>query len=540
MLQPIRTAPGATTQAPPKPLNFTRTTPNVPSRLAQQLPPPLTPAIEEVKTPGGTLSTPANNSGFFSSMFSAAQNAASQISNTITSTSGPKGKGGAESSEQDETAGEEVIFSSPEQTTKDPSAAEKRQLAIETLGTGNLSLSHLGITESVNHSPMSSKVDVSSLPPQAALRHDEMTAKAEDNAAARAVSLAYSEKTNGEKPARSTAGEQSVSGNQTPQKVEPETSSILRAGSVRSRLSGGRRRRTRGSSSATGTTAVAGNVPGVSHRQTGFAVANPKRNRDFHNQFKSVPEDDYLIEDYSAALQREILLQGRLYISEGHVCFSSNIFGWVTNLVIGFDEIISVEKRSTAVIFQNGMIIQTLHARNVLASLITRDATYDLIVSMWKTTHPHLKSSLNGVPVEAGGTGDKTEKAESAIEDDSASEEVYDENEEETEDDGDGDGSFVEATEPSAAVSEAGDAGAALTRKISSQAIAPVVQGGSAKVTDHIDAGITGAAASVDFPGPATHDPTDCGGRRHSSRKGHNGCDHTCTARQGILSDFRA
>ena len=74
-------------------------------------------------------------------------------------------------------------------------------------------------------------------------------------------------------------------------------------------------------------------------------------------------DDDYLIEDYSCALQREILAHGRLYVSEGHLCFSSNIFGWVTTLVMSFDEIVSVEKRNTAFLFKNGLMISTLHAK---------------------------------------------------------------------------------------------------------------------------------------------------------------------------------
>lgn len=83
---------------------------------------------------------------------------------------------------------------------------------------------------------------------------------------------------------------------------------------------------------------------------TGFAVASNKRNADFHELFPSVPEGDYLIdgesisskisrktvlilfEDYGCALQREILIQGRLYISENHICFHANIFGWITDV----------------------------------------------------------------------------------------------------------------------------------------------------------------------------------------------------------------
>jgi hypothetical protein len=36
--------------------------------------------------------------------------------------------------------------------------------------------------------------------------------------------------------------------------------------------------------------------------------------------------------DYGCALQREILVQGRIYISENHICFHAKIFGWVTDV----------------------------------------------------------------------------------------------------------------------------------------------------------------------------------------------------------------
>jgi len=40
----------------------------------------------------------------------------------------------------------------------------------------------------------------------------------------------------------------------------------------------------------------------------------------------------YDLPDYGCALQREILVQGRIYISENHICFHANIFGWVTDV----------------------------------------------------------------------------------------------------------------------------------------------------------------------------------------------------------------
>lgn len=39
-----------------------------------------------------------------------------------------------------------------------------------------------------------------------------------------------------------------------------------------------------------------------------------------------------VLPDYGCALQREILIQGRLYISENHICFHANIFGWITDV----------------------------------------------------------------------------------------------------------------------------------------------------------------------------------------------------------------
>ncbi|EOB00742.1 GRAM domain-containing protein 1C, partial [Anas platyrhynchos] len=35
---------------------------------------------------------------------------------------------------------------------------------------------------------------------------------------------------------------------------------------------------------------------------------------------------------YACALQKDILLQGRLYLSENWLCFHSNIFRWETTV----------------------------------------------------------------------------------------------------------------------------------------------------------------------------------------------------------------
>lgn len=121
---------------------------------------------------------------------------------------------------------------------------------------------------------------------------------------------------------------------------------------------------------------------------TGFAVASSKRNADFHELFPSIPEGDYLIEDYGCALQREILIQGRIYISENHICFHANIFGWITDLSIPIYEITALEKKMTAYVIPNAIQITTRQAKYTFASFLSRDTTYDVIANIWRLSRP--------------------------------------------------------------------------------------------------------------------------------------------------------
>ncbi|KAI4172322.1 MAG: hypothetical protein LQ343_003580 [Gyalolechia ehrenbergii] len=514
-----------------------------PSKLSNAFSAPLTPTIEENKTPGSRTpaaqASPGGSGGFFSSVFSAAQNAANTLTNTISNNptrpkSAPlpveEGGGNAEKSS--------VLV----EGLDDASTADRKPLAIETLGSGDLSLDHLGISSDQPGTNKSSSFSSLVNGPSRRgidgqlIQRDEATARVEDAQAARAVSAAYSERAEltNTPVAEDIAGanrkptyEISVAGDRTPPNgsIFEGGKATTRSGSVRSRV-GAVTRRHRNSSSATGNTigaAIAAGHAGLTNpaangsvpRLTGFAVANKKRNKDFHNTFRSVPEDDYLIEDYSCALQREILLAGRLYVSEGHICFSSNILGWVTMLVISFDEIVSVEKESTAVVFPNAIAIQTLQARNTFRSLLSREATYELLIGIWKLSHPNLKSSLNGARLDAGGTGDKTEKVEPSGSDEgsdgSEEEEVYDEDEE----DEDGSSSIVHtAAGVPGADDETDVPGKPVSRKASNIGAAIGSAAGGIPTQSDGKAGDKAAAAIsaiVDFPGPAAHAPTECG-----------------------------
>ena len=511
---------------------------HAPSKLSQAMAPPMTPMAEEVKTPGSQFGSPGG--GFFSSVFSAAQNMTNQLTNTIANNP-PRPK----SSHQEREPQELVEADGSSDAVDDAPLVEKKPLAVDTLGSGELSLSHLGIDTPATANSTNGSFTNGGFERESGVmvKQEEAAARAEDASAARAVSQAYSEKplldqatpmADDSAPVlrpRSTYESSIVLGDKTPPpgSIYEGENGFKSSGSVRSKV-GAVARRHRNSSSATGGTVGAAigaghaalahpSASGSTTKLTGFAVASKKRNRDFHQLFRSVPEDDYLIEDYSCALQRDIILAGRIYVSEGHICFSSNILGWVTTLVISFDEVVSVEKENTAMVFPNAIAVQTLHARHTFRSLLSREATYELLIGIWKLSHPSLKSSLNGVRLDNAGTGDKTEKVDpsgsdktSEVSEEEEEEEVYDEDDEEEEAVGSvtegGDGSIAGSEEPGELATKP------VARKVSTMGVAVGAAAGGVPTATDAKAGdkaAVAAAATADFPGPATHEPTECG-----------------------------
>ncbi|KAK5098910.1 hypothetical protein LTS08_006289 [Lithohypha guttulata] len=503
------------------------------SKLSTSTIPPLTPTIEEVKTP--TLSSGTSGSrnvssgnGFFSSWVSAAQNAATSITNLTNQNRSRAGTTSSDSSKTKTTdtppKEKEVAAPNLERLPQEL----KKELAVDTLGSGDLNLSHLGIEEKVDkRAPSPSRSE------HAASVKDDMAARMEDLLAKRAVSQAY------EKPSKSGEATpiaeisdpvasvrpastfDSATGALTPPNgsiFEGETNGVKRTNSVRSKLHD---HRSRGSSVTTAQSTVGGMMGAstttltnatAASKLSGFAIAPKPRNRAFHQQFRSVPEDDFLIEDYSCALQKEILLAGRIYISEGHICFSSNILGWVTTLIISFEEVVSIEKENTAIVIPNAIAVQTLHARHTFRSLLSREATYDLMIGIWRVSHPDsFEKSMNGQKLaaemasaenaaindEAGdapASGDSTEETDSEDDDDDQS--VGDT-------DSLGEQEYQEAKSLSRKPSGGKDIGSG---PIMAASVAPA----SGDATSSVAPIVATADSVPDFPGPATHAPTEC------------------------------
>ncbi|KAI5801545.1 hypothetical protein DFH27DRAFT_591107 [Peziza echinospora] len=569
---------------------------NPPSKLSQSMTLPLTPTVEGRETPttpksGADVDTqpaaPSNTSsshsnenntgqgGFFQTMFSAAQNAAATLGNTVANNitkadsrnaSGANTPDAARSRSGTETENKSNASGQDSQSEGPP----RKRLAVETLGYGELSLGSLGILPNPSKTELAkggssagtagandSQLHISDF--DGGHTSATVVGQVEDPFRYTGGMRGGSDKGSFESATQQTGpplqvilppktpmaedaafnvapsglmspGYENTTPNGSHERedwIPTGESGIKRSPSARSNRANilhGHVRRHRGSSAASSMINNLSSLqPPVSPagssgpKITGFAVASKKRNREFHALFRSVPEDDYLIEDYGCALQKDILLQGRLYVSEGHICFNSNILGWINTLVISFDEVMAIEKKSTALLFPNAIVIQTLHARNVFASFISRDTTYDLLVNIWKISHPGLIPSVAGFILEKQPDNKGAGSAGKGDYSGSESEDEYDEDEEGYEDDDEeDDGESAADDRAEGGYGElAGGGGSApngAAMNASSLEHGPKADAAGA-VSDAAGAsgnGAADAAKTQSFPGPATHAATDC------------------------------
>lgn len=109
-----------------------------------------------------------------------------------------------------------------------------------------------------------------------------------------------------------------------------------------------------------------------------------QRSEEFRKLFKDLPDSEKLIVDYACALQKDILLQGRLYLSENWICFHSNIFRWETSICISLREVTSMTKEKTARVIPNALQISTENEKFFFTSFAARDKSFLNMFRMWQ------------------------------------------------------------------------------------------------------------------------------------------------------------
>uniref|UniRef100_H3CW20 GRAM domain containing 2A n=1 Tax=Tetraodon nigroviridis TaxID=99883 RepID=H3CW20_TETNG len=124
-----------------------------------------------------------------------------------------------------------------------------------------------------------------------------------------------------------------------------------------------------------------------------------KYNSQFHKLFQCVPKDELLMKVYSCALLRDILLQGRLYISRNWLCFYANLFGKDIKVAIPVVSVRLVKKHKTAGLVPNGLAVTTEAGRKyVFVSLLSRDSVYDILRRICTHLQSLMKSLISPFP----------------------------------------------------------------------------------------------------------------------------------------------
>ncbi|KAM9320404.1 protein Aster-C [Gastrophryne carolinensis] len=109
-----------------------------------------------------------------------------------------------------------------------------------------------------------------------------------------------------------------------------------------------------------------------------------QRSEEFRRIFKELPESERLIVDYACALQKDILLQGRIYLSENFLCFHSNIFRWETLICLSLRDVTSMTKEKTARLIPNAIQISVEGEKYFFASFAARDRSFLSMFRMWQ------------------------------------------------------------------------------------------------------------------------------------------------------------
>ena len=63
----------------------------------------------------------------------------------------------------------------------------------------------------------------------------------------------------------------------------------------------------------------------------------------------------FTFSEYSCAIQKDILVHGRLYATVNYLCFYANIFRWETSVALKWKDVNGLTKEKTALVIPNAI-----------------------------------------------------------------------------------------------------------------------------------------------------------------------------------------
>jgi len=104
---------------------------------------------------------------------------------------------------------------------------------------------------------------------------------------------------------------------------------------------------------------------------------------EFHRHFPALPHEEFPLNVYTCALSKDILLQGKMFVSQNWICFYSNIFGYETKVKIEMNRIVEIKREKTAFVVPNAISVQTPNKRFFFCSFLSRETVFRLLSRTW-------------------------------------------------------------------------------------------------------------------------------------------------------------
>lgn len=125
----------------------------------------------------------------------------------------------------------------------------------------------------------------------------------------------------------------------------------------------------------------------------------------------NLSDSECLMSDYSCAVQRSILLHGRMYISEHWLCFFSSIFNHKTMIKVAIDDILMVQSAKVALVFDNSLKLY-VQTGPLPIPLPARKSSDSSRTRVRKLSEPNMstgnKESSYSMPLAAGDSFDRS------------------------------------------------------------------------------------------------------------------------------------
>eukprot|EP00727_Mastigamoeba_balamuthi_P011295 m51a1_g6789 hypothetical protein (686) ;mRNA; r:190898-193605 len=101
------------------------------------------------------------------------------------------------------------------------------------------------------------------------------------------------------------------------------------------------------------------------------------------NTYHPLPASSKVLGDFSCGyVKGAVAINGRLFIGEKHVAFRAQFFGSDTTVLIPAEEVVSIQKRNTALLLPNAILISTRDSKCLFNSFLQRDQAYSVLQGM--------------------------------------------------------------------------------------------------------------------------------------------------------------